>query len=123
MLTASNLKYRIGILTPAVSRDRFGAQHTRYDLTRTIYADVRYDKGKRVLEHGEMWLPSSIVITTRLHPELTDHCRIAWDGKVYQIDSFNRDTFEGSITIKASRIDEGDSPEDEGSGSGSGSGE
>lgn len=122
MITASNLLFRIGILTPTVTRDEYGAQVTRYDLTRTVAADVKYNKGRRILEHGELWLPTTIGVTTRLHPDLTEHCRILWDGKTYQIDSLNRNHFEGSITIVASKIDEGEGPEDSGGGSGSGSG-
>lgn len=122
MITASNLLFRIGILTPTVTRDEYGAQVTSYALTRTVAADVKYNKGKRILEHGEFWMPTTIGITTRLHPDLTEHCRIVWDGKTYQIDSLNHNPFEGSITIIASKIDEGEGPEDSGGGSGSGSG-
>jgi head-tail adaptor len=81
MITASNLLFRIGILTPTVTRDEYGAQVTSYALTRTVAADVKYNKGKRILEHGEFWMPTTIGITTRLHPDLTEHCRIVWDGK------------------------------------------
>lgn len=123
MITASNLTYRIDILKPVVGQDRFGAQHVRYDYLRTVCADIKYNKGRRALEHGELWLPSTIAVTTRIHEDLTDRCRIRWDGKVYQIDSFNRNRFEGSITITASRVDEGEDPEGSGSGSGSGDGE
>ncbi len=119
MITASNLIYRIGILTPVITRDEYGAQVTTYNLTRTVSADVKYNKGRRILDHGEMWLPTTIGITTRLHPDLTEHCRIRWDGKTYQIDSLNRNTFEGSITIVATKVDEGEGPEDS-SGSGNG---
>ena len=107
MITASNLLYRIEILTPTIRRDQFGSQVTVYHVSRTVSADVKYNKGRRILEHGEMWLPTTIGITTRLHDDLTDRCRIRWDGKIYQIDSFNRNRFEGSITIIASKVDEG----------------
>jgi len=107
MITASNLLYRIEILTPVITRDQYGAQVTAYHVARTVCADVRYNKGRRILEHGELWLPTTIGITTRLHHELTDACRIRWDGKIYQIDSFNRNPFEGSITIIASKTDDG----------------
>ena len=121
MITASTLTYRVGIYKPVTVRDTFGAQATVFEYVRDVWADVKYKKGSRALEHGEAWLPNTIEITTRLHADLTDHVRLKWDDKVYQIDSLNRDRFQGSMTIVATRIDEGTG--DEGGGSGSGSGE
>lgn len=121
MISASTLFHRIGILVPVVVRDTYGAQAVRYEFSRKVKADVRFKKGSRALEHGEVWLPNTIEITTRLHPDLTERVRLQWDGKTYQIDSLNRDPSARSITIVATRIDEGTG--DEGGGSGSGSGE
>jgi head-tail adaptor len=107
MITASNLIHRVKILTPRIARDEYGAQLVSYVVTRTVKAHVRFQRGRHALEHGEYWLPNTIQVTTRLHPDLTESCRLMWDGKVYQMDSFNRDPFDGSITIVASRVDEG----------------
>lgn len=122
MITASTLQYRIGILTPVMVRDVFGAQSVRFDFLRRVWADVRFKKGRRALEHGEVWLPNTIEVTTRLHPDITEHVRIEWSGKTYQIDSLNRDPFAGSLTIVATRVDVGTEGGGSGSGSGSGSG-
>lgn len=107
MITASNLIHRVKILTPRITRDEYGAQVTYYVVTRTVKAAVHYDRGRRALEHREVWLPNTIQVTTRLHPELTEHSRLMWDGRVYQIDSYIRNTFDGSITIVATRVDDG----------------
>lgn len=120
MITASTLRYRVTIFTPATVRDKYGSQSVTFNETRTVWADVHFKKGSRALDHGELWLPNTIEVTTRLHPELTEYVRLRWDGKMYQIDSLNRDVFQGSITILATRVDEGTDPHDEGSGSGSG---
>ena len=123
MITANTLRYRIAVLKPVTVRDVFGAESVRYEFMRKVWADVKFKKGSRALEHGELWLPNTIEITTRLHKGLiNEHVRLEWDGKTYQIDSINRDQFAGSLTIVATRVDEGTDPHQGGSGSGSGSG-
>lgn len=123
MITASNLTKRIDVLAPATVRSTYGAQKTTYPKVCSLWADVKFSKGARALDNGELWMQNSIVVTTRINASLTDRCRIGWDGKAYQIDSFNRDVQQGSITMTCSRIDNGDPDAEPGSGSGSGSGE
>lgn len=120
MITASNLHDRVGILQPTVVRGTFGSQVVTYTEIRKVWANVKFSKGNRALEHGEMWLPTTIVITMRLHPDVNEYVRLTWEGKTYQITSLNKDIHEGSLTITATTIDEGTDPHDEGSGSGSG---
>ena len=120
MISASVLNFRIGILVPVVVRDVFGAQAIQYEFLRKVKADVKFKKGSRALDHGEVWQPNTIEITTRLHKSITEQVRLQWDGKVYQIDSLNRDPFAGSLTIVATRVDEGTGGDGGGSGSGSG---
>lgn len=107
MITASNLTDRITILAPRTDRDAYGAQQTAYIPLRKVWANVKFSKGSRALDSGEMWMQNSIVVTTRIHKELTEYCRLEWDGKTYQIDSYNRSRTDGSITITASKIDTG----------------
>lgn len=120
MITASNLHDRVGIMVPDVARDSFGSQSVTYHEARKVWANVKFSKGIRALEHGEMWLPTTIVITMRIHPEVNEYVRLTWEGKTYQITSLNKDIHEGSLTITATTIDEGTDPHEEGSGSGSG---
>ena len=120
MISANILQDRVGLLIPTVVRDSFGSQSATYVHTRNVKARVHFNKGKRALEHGELWNPSTVVFTTRIHKEINERVRLTWEGKTYQIDSINKDIHEGSLTITASTIDEGTDPHDEGSGSGSG---
>lgn len=108
MITASSLTERIGIYVPETTRDEhFGGQRTAYRHAQDVWASVRFLKGARALEHGEVYMQNSISVTTRLHPVLTDSCHIHWDGKTYQIDSFNRSRTDGSVIMTCSRIDTG----------------
>ena len=107
MITASNLVYRVGIFQPVTVRDIYGAQAVRYQFVRNVWADVKFKKGSRALDYGEVWLPTTIVITTRLHSDINERVRLRWDDKIYQIDSLNRDHFNGSLTITATQVDKG----------------
>ena len=108
MITASSLTERIGIYVPLTTRDEgFGSQVTRFNKVQEVWASVKYLKGSRALEYGELTHPDSITVTTRLHQSLTEFCHIHWDGKIYQIDSFNRSRTDGSVTMTCSRIDKG----------------
>ena len=120
MITASNLHDRVGILKPNVARDTFGSQAVTYVKLREVWANVKFNKGRLALEHGELWIPTTVVITMRIHPEVDEHVRLTWESKTYQITSLNKDVHEGSLTITATTVDEGTDPHDEGSGSGSG---
>lgn len=107
MITASNLTDRITILAPHTDRDAYGAQQTAYIPLRKVWANVKFNKGSRALDSGELWMQNTIVVTTRIHKELTEYCRLKWDDKTYQIDSYNRSRTDGSITITATKIDTG----------------
>lgn len=108
MITASILTERIQILTPSVARSAYGAQSVSYLSAGTCWARVQYSRGARALDHGEVWMQNSIVVTTRNLSYISDRCRIRWDDKLYQIDSFNRSKIDGSLTMTCTRIDEGD---------------
>lgn len=107
MLTSGKLTERIKILTPKISRGTLGEQKIQYEPVKTTWANVVFQRGVRALTAGDVWLTRSITVTIRNNPIITDRCRIKWDNKTYQIDSFNRSATDGSITIVASVIDEG----------------
>ena len=107
MISAGALTERVGIMVPEVSRGEMNEQVVTYRKSMTVWANVAYLKCARVLSVGEAWMNSSISVTIRYTPTVTDRCRLEWDGKIYRIDSCNRSKRDGSITIAASVLDEG----------------
>lgn len=107
MISAGKLSERVGILAPEVTRNDFGEQVTTYKNIKTIWANVIFQRGAQALVMGEVYLNRSITVTMRNNSMVHDRCRLQWDGKTYGIDSFNRSVHDGSLTIVATLIDEG----------------
>lgn len=107
MITAGKLTERIGILVPTTERNEYGEQVTVWENVKTVWANVVYQKGVHALVAGEAFMNTSIAVTMRNNKIVHDRCRLLWDGKKYNIDSFNRSTSNGSISIVASVSDEG----------------
>jgi len=93
-------------------RSEMGEQRVEWrELSRRM-ARVVYAKGSRLLDSGETFLEQEIVVTLHYTAAITERCRLRWQGRLYEILSLNGTRREGTLTIKARRIDEGN-PEGE----------
>ena len=110
MISAGKLNNRVMILEPLTTQGKFGEQVTIWQDGKTVWANVVFQRGVHALNAGEGWLTGSITVTMRDNKFIHERCRIVWDGKTYMIESFNRSVQDGSITIVASRVDEGNNP-------------
>ncbi len=107
MLSAGKLNDRVTIIAPTTTQGQFGDQVTKWEDVRTVWANVVFQRGVHALNAGEGWLTGNITVTMRDNRTIHDRCRLRWDGKTYMIESFNRSGRDGSITIVASKVDEG----------------
>lgn len=107
MISAGKLTERVGILVPSVTRSETGEQLTEYNEVCKVWANVIFQRGAQALAVGEVFLNRSVVVTMRNNRTVTDRCRLKWDGKSYVIESLNRSGHDGSITITATVVDEG----------------
>ena len=107
MLSAGKLNDRVSILVPNTKQGQFGEQVTTWDNVRTVWANVVFQRGVHALTAGEGWLTGSVTVTMRDNKTINERCRLKWDGKTYMIESYNRSSRDGSITIVASKVDEG----------------
>ena len=113
MLSAGKLNDRVTIMVPTTLQGNFGEQLTTWKESRTVWANVVFQRGVHALTAGEGWLTGSVTVTMRDNRFVHERCRLKWDNKVYMIVSFNRSARDGSITIVATKIDEGNNPENE----------
>lgn len=113
MISAGKLNNRVKILEPSTTQGKFGEQVTVWKDGRTVWANVVFQRGVHALNAGEGWLTGSISVTMRDNKFIHERCRIVWDGKTYMIESFNRSVQDGSITIVASKVDEGNGVNEE----------
>ena len=108
MVSAGLLNQRIEVLKPLnVRRSPTGGQIVDFVTMRHQWASVRYLRGTSALQVGEMWLPSSISVLMRYTGEITERCRLKWEGKTYKITSLNGSRIDGTLTIVADLVDEG----------------
>lgn len=108
MISSGTLSERIKCEKMSVTRSTSGEQLIAYTtIEDNLPANVKFSKGSRAVDGGEVWHPTTIVITTRNYQQLHDVERITWDNKKYQVISVNADRVNMSITIVADLIDEG----------------
>lgn len=107
MITAGKLNERVAILMPEVTRGESGEQLTEYNEVKVAWANVIFQRGAQALAAGDVYMSRSIVVTMRNNSLITERCRLRWDGKVYVIESLNRSVHDGSITISATVMNEG----------------
>lgn len=88
-------------------RSDMGAQTVVWKELSMRWAKVHYAKGAKVLDTGETFLDQEIVVTMRYTGVVTERCRLRWQGRLYEILSLNGTRRDGTLTIRARRIDEG----------------
>ena len=106
MISSGLLKYRISFLQADVDRNSFGEQIQTWNTAYTCRADVKFSKGSRAILAGEVWNPTSVVITCRRSDKINNRQRIRWEGNQYNIVSMNPDAADRSLTIIADLINE-----------------
>lgn len=99
------------------TRNEIGEQVLTYLLiegfTSAIPAMVKFSKSMRVVEFGQMWEPTTIVVTTRYSQSLLNARRIEWQGKKYDVDGMpNGDRIAGTITYTCTLHDDGTDSEE-----------
>lgn len=106
MISSGLLKDRISFLQADIDRNSFGEQIQTWKLVYSCRADVRFSKGSRAIQVGEVWNPTSVVITCRRNEKINNRQRIKWEGSLYNIVSINPDVADRSLTIVADLINE-----------------
>ncbi len=62
-----------------------------------IWANVSFLKGKKAMMEASLDALSSYLVRCDYHPRITDHSRIQWKGKTYQIDPPKADEQRGEM--------------------------
>lgn len=109
MVSAGYLDQRVEILKPEyIGRSIGGQQQVTWISEGTRAAAVKYLKGARLLEMGDVWLPSTVVVTMRWTDKVNERSVLVWNGRKYRIVAPPNGTFrEGLLTITADLMNEG----------------
>lgn len=105
MISAGLLTEVVRLQDFAYTRNDSGEQVQGYSEIATIRANVKYNKGSRALAQGEVWMPTTIVVTCRYAKAWLSCRRLCWQDKWYLCDSVNGDRVSGTITITATLED------------------
>lgn len=111
-LPAGNFTERVVLKALGYTRNELGEQVLTYlpieGFSSAIPAMVKFSKSMRVVEFGQMWEPTTIVVTTRFSQSLLNARRIEWQGKKYDVDGMpNGDRIQNTITYTCTLHDDG----------------
>ena len=116
-LPAGNLTERVILKALAYSRNELGEQVLSYlpieGYESALPAQVKFIKSIRAISVGQMWEPTTIIVTTRYSARLLSARRIEWQGKKYDVDGMpNGDRIQNSITYTCILHDDGTDSEE-----------
>ena len=116
-LPAGNLTERVILKALAYTRNELGEQVLSYlpieGYESALPAQVKFVKSIRAIAVGQMWEPTTIIVTTRYSARLLSARRIEWQGKKYDVDGMpNGDRIQNSITYTCNLHDDGTESEE-----------
>ena len=114
MISSGQLNERITLQQMVTTRNQSGEQVVTFqNLETAVPASVKFAKGRRAVDYGEAWNPTTIVFTIRYSQSRQATDRVQWASKNYTVISLNPDRVNGTITITADLVDEGRGTEEE----------
>lgn len=105
MISAGILTEVVTLQRKAYTRNKAGEQVQGFESFCTLRANIKFAKGSRALLQGEVWRPTTIVVTSRNVANGEDTCRLTWKNRAYLVDSANADRVNGTLTITATLED------------------
>lgn len=84
-MRAGLLKENIEIITPVVTKNKFGEQSQRWDSKYHTRARVIHNNGTRTNENGDIFYTSFKTLEIRYYVPIDDYDRVKWKNKVYRI--------------------------------------
>ena len=100
---AGMLKDRIQVLRRVMPDGRIGkgsAKHT-YEPVACLWAAVTWNKGMKAMREGALDAYDTVMVRTRWNELLTRDSFIGFEGRIYQIQSYNADRMDNTIQITA----------------------
>lgn len=99
------LNKRIQVLNRTASQDgAFGRTGGQFEPTQTIWANVAFSKGVKAMREGALDAYDTLMIRCDCHPSLKRESRLQYDGRTFQIESFNEDREQNEVQITCTEI-------------------
>lgn len=99
------LNKRVTILRRSEGTDGvFGREGGGYTPLRTVWAAVDFSRGLKAMREGALDAYDSIMVRLRFAADITRECRLEYDGRTWNIDSFHADEHRNQIQITATEL-------------------
>ena len=81
-----------------------GAAAPTWEPVCTVWANVTFSRGTKALRHGALDAYDVIMIRALYHPKVNRSMRLRYDGRLYEIESFNADRSTNDLQITAHEV-------------------
>jgi head-tail adaptor len=92
------LNKRVAIMKRATEAAEFGKDRS-YVYAGTVWAGVDYSRGTMSLREGALDAYDRLVIRMRYNKVIDPFCMVVYNGRTYQIESFNEDDHDNQIQL------------------------
>ena len=81
-----------------------GASAPEWEEHRTVWANVTFARGTKALRHGALDAYDVIMVRCHYIKRATRDCRLQYDGRTWEIESFNSDYRQNELQITAHEV-------------------
>lgn len=81
-----------------------GAAAPTWEPAFTSWANVTFARGTKAMRHGALDAYDVIMVRTLWHPKANRSMRIVYDGRMWEIESYNSDRSNNEIQITAHEV-------------------
>jgi len=106
-MQAGRMRYRLRLLHPVASTDKFGAEKTVYELTRTVHAERVKTSSRRSEEVGEHFPDYNTEFNIRAQHPIDENWRVEQiGGHIYTVTNIVINIERGMQTLICERVNE-----------------
>lgn len=81
-----------------------GATAPTWEPVATVWANVTFARGTKALRHGALDAYDVIMVRCHYIKRATRDCRLQYDGRTWEIESFNSDYRQNELQITAHEV-------------------
>lgn len=81
-----------------------GAAAPTWNPVFTVWANVSFSRGTKAMRHGALDAYDVIMVRMNYVNCITRDCRLEYDGRMWEIESFNRDYQRNEIQVTAHEV-------------------
>lgn len=105
-MRAGLLQYNIDIYHTTASKDVYGATITNWELYKKTRANIKVDRGDKIIEAQEVISDYSVTFIIRDYNKVDETMRIYWNNKKYDILSIIPDKQAKNLILSCRLINE-----------------